>query len=148
MTVIAVRDGIVATDSRITLDGSLSTCQKLWRIGSMLVGFAGESGGSLRLLKALQDGKAPAADELRGGYGLGLCKKRGMIYFDQAIEAEVITSPFLAIGSGAPIAMGAMHRGASAIESVKAAIALNVNCGGSVQWMRLVTKAPIRRKTK
>jgi ATP-dependent protease HslVU (ClpYQ) peptidase subunit len=137
VTVIAVRDGVVATDSRITLDGSYGTCQKLWRIGSMLVGFAGESGGSLRLLRALQDGKPAEADELRGGWALGLCKKRGIVYFDQAIEPEIITSPFMAIGTGGALAMGAMYRKASAIEAVRAAIALNANCGGPVQWMRL-----------
>jgi ATP-dependent protease HslVU (ClpYQ) peptidase subunit len=136
MTVIAVRDGVVATDSRIALDDSVSTCQKLFKIGQMVLGFAGESGGSLCLLRALRDGKGADPEELKGGWALGICKKRGIVYFDQALEPEILTSAYFAIGSGGAHAMGAMYRKATAVEAVRAAIALNANCGGPVQWAR------------
>lgn len=45
--------------------------------------------------------------------------------------------PFLALGTGEQIAMGAMAMGASAEDAVRAAITLNTASGGEVQSVRL-----------
>ena len=44
---------------------------------------------------------------------------------------------FVAVGSGSEVAIGAMDRGASAVQAVRTAIKYNSGCGGDVQVLKL-----------
>jgi len=142
VTVIAYRNGVLAADSRYTDDdGSPAECEKLFRVGKMLVGFAGESGPTLRLLRAIQSpGRGYPHDTFVGGYALAFCPRRGLMLFDQHHEPETLRAPYFALGSGAQAALGAMHAGATAVQAVHAAIRHQVACGLPVKWMRAVVR--------
>lgn len=47
-----------------------------------------------------------------------------------------VDRPFYALGSGSTVAMGAMQQGASAVEAVEAAIALDIYSGGPIRVLK------------
>lgn len=61
----------------------------------------------------------------------------GLWEFDSYCRAEQITEEFYAIGSGAKVALGAMHHGASAQEAVEIAKLVDPYTGGEVKTMEL-----------
>lgn len=145
MTVIAVRDGIMAADSRNTVDGHHYRCDKLFRIRGMLVGVAGDNGPSNALIEYLRAGEPESGldkwnEQVKGGSALVLCHRRGILHYEESTRPDIVREPFFAIGLGAGVALGSMERGASAAQAVKAACRWNVNCGLPVQTLSLKGK--------
>lgn len=62
----------------------------------------------------------------------------GLWEFDSYCRAEQITEEFYAIGSGAKVALGAMHAGATAQEAVEIAKLVDPYTGGDVKTMGLM----------
>lgn len=149
MTTVAYRDGIMAADSIMscTEDGEyewLRPTRKLFRLSTGafkggLAGTAGTNGSGLVFLKWIQDQWAGAVDEfsrpdLKDGEFtcLILTPDQRLLEYDQWLEPEEITMPFHAIGTGAPIALGAMYAGASAKEAVEIACKVSPHSAGPV----------------
>ena len=143
MTVIAYKDGVVACDSRVTAGHTIYTdnCVKYKLVGNLLFWFCGDAASEDHLTswvfnethaipkEASTDALCWDGDNLwhvsTGGEGEGPWK----FLLDKAVPT--------AIGSGAAVALGAMYTGASAKDAVKAAIALNVYCGGKIRTKQL-----------
>lgn len=145
MTCIAIRNGIIAADSQLTLDDTQrSVCEKLFRVRDGIIGFVGDTAGGNQLLHHLRTHHCTEPlktdDYHRRDFGALLLTNHGIYVYDESLSPDRVTGPFHALGSGAAFAIGAMERGASAIEAVRVAIKWNPYCGGPVRWMRLARK--------
>lgn len=153
MTVVAFRSGVMASDGRMTDETSIfsNKVTKVYRLkdGSLL-GLAGDAayqdilelfnkkGLTIRKLANLQidfSGIWAKQDGTVWTVEVSAPKDKDQDRWT-ALLFEVKES-FLAIGSGAPYALGAMERGASAEQAVKVAIKYDSACGGDVQKFRL-----------
>lgn len=111
---------------------------KMWRVGGGLVGMAGNIHQMEPFIYWLRDGADP--DDFPGGeWDAIVVNPRGRIslytgYGREPVPAEVL---YTAIGSGAPLALGALYAGADARTAVKAAIAHSTGSKGPVRVLRL-----------
>ena len=141
MTVIAVRDGVMAADSRGTFGQQPYHCAKIYRTRAGIVGMAGDASACLAFAQHF-DGVEVPDEHLKGAAALVLCAE-GIVLYDESARGERVQEPFFAIGSGAPVALGAMHMGATAREAARAACRWNNDCGLPVVALRLT--AAVRR---
>lgn len=139
MTTIAVRNGIIAADSRMTVDGRMTKCVKLFRRGGDVLGLAGDDAPALMFVDWYGTGKPRPHLLVEGNsdfHVLALDSKRRVFLYDKWCRGERITAPFFAIGTGADAAMGAMYAGADARRAVAVACKVDINSGLPVVWMR------------
>jgi 20S proteasome alpha/beta subunit len=146
MTIIVYRDGVMASDSRITDNGIVrGSVSKIFRApDGTLVGASGEHGAARRFERwfhAQRPEEIPlefdpktepgmfAAIVVRPDRSTWLVDHRGTFF---PIEAD-----FICEGSGREIAMGACAMGAAAVEAVLIAIQYDTGCGGEVQVLNL-----------
>src|SRR6185312_1506553 len=144
MTVVCVRDGVMATDSRATAeDGKAHRCEKLYRFGPLIVGVSGSHPGCMAFVRYFR-ARAEEQDDydFEGASALVLCPKRGILIFDDCGEPDPVQEPFFAIGSGGQVALGAMHMGASAVQAVEAACRWNASCGLPIISMSMKRSRP------
>jgi ATP-dependent protease HslVU (ClpYQ) peptidase subunit len=149
MTVIAYRDGVMAGDSLWTDDDLVLARQsKICRLksGALYGGAGGLNDRALvEVLQTVESwdslpdiGDMSAADELSAL----------VVFPDGSIAMARVTGeggtiigvrgmPFVAIGSGRALALGAMGFGASAVEAAGVACRFDPNCGGPVVWLNL-----------
>lgn len=66
--------------------------------------------------------------------------------FGGDITAYEITGPFAAIGSGAPIALGALHAGASAATAIGIAAQIDSSCGNGQDYVLVKPVGARKRK--
>lgn len=141
MTVIAVRNGIIAADSQFNNGNNKMLCTKLFRVPDGVLGLAGDSGPGFELLHWLQKHSCSEpikTDEYaREGFDAILVTKSGIYLYEESLAPDVVTGRFFAIGCGGAAAYGAMHMGASACEAVRIACKIDANCGGPVKWMKV-----------
>jgi len=146
MTVIAYRDGAMASDSQITADFTrYGTCKKIGkRTDGSLGGAAGLTSFTQRWMAWFVGGGSeedmPKPDKTEEGDSDGQCLwvfPSGRIRVVDSSGYYDVAADFFAIGSGSEYALGAMAVGASAEAAVKAAIIMDVNCGGEIQVERL-----------
>lgn len=137
----------MAADSRATIDHDQHYhCDKTYQVGKLLVGVAGEDAGCLAFVEYFRSGCAdPDEYDFGESAALVLCPKRGILLFPGCGWPDPVREEFYAIGSGGPVALGAMTMGASAVEAVEAACKWNVNCGLPVVSLSL-KKRMVRRK--
>lgn len=147
MTCIAIRDGIIAADSQLSVDDSLKyNCEKLFRVKDGVIGFVGTTSHGMELLRHLlkNDSRiAPPTDGntyYREDFGALLLSHHGIYLYDESLIPDRVTGPFFALGTGALAALGAMKRGANAIEAVRIACEFDLWCREPVRWMRLARK--------
>lgn len=130
MTTIVYRDGIMAADSRATIEteaggARMFRCEKLYRksikvgkrIEEHILGFAGESSPALLYLdwygSGVKDPPQVFADMV-SDFSVLILTKHGIFEADAYCRPERVIERFWAIGSGAKAALGAMHAGADA----------------------------------
>lgn len=136
MTIVAYRDGVMAADSRLT-DGSLimpNGIRKIFqRADGALVGVTGDA-EDVEAARAWTERSGKKPPVLTKGAVMILVTSGGGIseYSQQGRFRYHNTTGYMAIGTGATAALGAMWAGASAVEAVAAAIALDNCCGGDV----------------
>jgi 20S proteasome alpha/beta subunit len=141
VTTIAYRDGVLVADSLCTSEGTVvGSAQKALRLGSLLCGAAGAIGVANAFFDWLKAGARDSHPDMGGangadGTGLVIMPDGLIVTFDK-YGVDRIRAPFHAIGSGARIAMGAMAVGATALEAVQAAVALDVWTGGALTEIR------------
>lgn len=140
MTTIAYKDGIVATDGRITQDSTITNedAEKRIEVGGCVFWLSGAVFDWKILAEAYVNGDEMKDEELKvsglvfDGDGLYFISWDGGIY----TERVNLDRP-RAAGSGNQFAMGAMMAGASAEEAVEAAKALDIYSGGTVRSYKL-----------
>jgi len=147
VTIVAYRDGVLASDSRVTINDFIDsdTCKKIYRLSDgSLLGLAGNHGTAFVLENLLREW----VKSNKGRLPPGPFKKVEAIFVrpDKTVwvygagwEKWGYKTP-VAIGNGMLVATGAMDTGATAKEAVKATIKRNIYCGGRVQVLKLKPK--------
>lgn len=140
MTTIAWRDRMLAADGLSTNGGWATPGQtpKLVRLkDGRIGGGCGTYAEVLRLLDwidAGENGKQPEGDVtvvVMNAAGVVTCYESG---------AKFRTNDtFGAVGTGMPVALGAMHAGADAFEAVRIATLVDIHSGGQVSFLRPVS---------
>ncbi len=141
MTVICVQDGQMAADSLACMgDAKVGSCQKWHKVkkrhGGGYIGFAGDFGDAYNQAKKFSE-----TGEMEGGKDCTYLhlKADGTLWkSDGGGSWFPVTAPFVAIGSGRDIAMGAMAAGATAMEAAEIACEFSVGCGGPVHVLRVL----------
>jgi ATP-dependent HslUV protease subunit HslV len=135
MTVIALRDGVMASDSLCTRgDHRLAQVTKIAKgaDGSLL----GVSGDALRCAEFLRWFATGCIGEPEGDeweiYAIVARPDGSVGIIEDCCSPFPVEGPFFAAGSGADYAIGAMAAGASAEEAVRIAISHCITCGGPV----------------
>lgn len=151
MTTIAYRDGVLAADTRVVVDGRIARCTKLHRVlqgrRELVVGLAGDSFAGLEFLEWLKSGGATPSARLLDGEGefhALVLTRRGLFDYDRWCRPERVQDRYYAVGSGAAAALGAMHAGLSAAAAVKTACQIDPYSGLPVETMKLEGKARAR----
>lgn len=117
MTTIAVRAGVMASDSRATYESEagghrVGPCTKLYRRAGAIIGTAGEVAPALAFLAWYGKTVAKAPEFLRKGEGdftaMVLRTDGAVLLYEGSCYAEPYPGEFWAIGSGAKAALGAL----------------------------------------
>jgi ATP-dependent protease HslVU (ClpYQ) peptidase subunit len=141
VTTIAYRDGVLASDSRLTSEDNVITdkCIKLWRLpDGTLYSFAGDNDVGLAMLRNLKKGideKVGVPDD--GDFTAVRIIPKGRIYINEGNVWYRWPENHIAIGSGGKYAAVALRCGATAVYAVKQGIKSDVHSGGRVQQLRL-----------
>lgn len=157
MTIIVFRSGIMASDGRVSEDSSIFTNrhQKIHRLKSGgLVGVAGDA-DTTDLVNLLNSLRKPLPTHkqlcsLEYEFDAIYVKPDKTVWVlqsgrDKDTQKYVagifeIKEPFVAVGSGKELAIGALDRGATAEQAVKTAIKFDTSCGGPIQVFSLESK--------
>ena len=138
MTTIAVRDGIMACDSRITGGFISKTPRKVVVGGKCIVGFCGGYAagyaGALFLAGELSDRPETYSEDEEEYI---ILSPRGIEVADEHLRVAPISGTFWATGSGGMAAMAAMYMGATAIEAVRVAVKCDEGSGSPAKEYRL-----------
>lgn len=148
MTVIAYRNGIMASDS-LLVDGysRIGTAQKIDKVRGWIIGGAGDFDATEAFMAKFDPSVIrkniyipfyPGAPRDGEECKLLAVSPRGEMYeFSSAGVFGRVYGPYYALGAGADSAMAAMAMGATAEKAVQIAIKHNMACGGKVQVVKL-----------
>lgn len=139
MTVIAYRDGILASDTLCSDDqfGQKYFRDKIRRIGTYWMAESGEDRYIDMFCAWWAGGRQspiPKIPKTELGMIVVDAQLRVTMWCDAGYGMPII-EPFCATGSGGKNAMGAFRRKATAIQAVRAAIEDDPNCGGRVRYV-------------
>lgn len=140
MTVIAYKDGVIASDSWVTC-GNIVVCstQKLARMPcGGLVGVSSSSFDGGAFLRWCEGGRLDSAKPtLKSLSALVIEADGSPRFYDESLHWHGAIGLHFADGSAHQIALAAMDLGASADEAVAIAIERDIYCGGKIQRMEL-----------
>lgn len=148
MTTIAYRNGIMVSDTAVTLAGAIvGGTQKLFAANNHIIGAVGGRDAIVPLLKWAEAGMNETAfpvfpeDDDAGFYAIIVSRDapEKICYYWTTKKGSVIVDPmdteYFAVGSGKHFAMGAMAHGASALDAVRAAIRHDPYTVGPLNWI-------------
>ena len=141
MTTIAYRNGVLAGDSQVT-DGQIWTADKLFDVsssaGRLLVGVCGDVYAGLVFVEWLKNEKSRKPDIGNEDFEAIVIAESGRVtIWNQSLIGWRPKGKYFAIGSGGPVAMGAMSAGKGAIDAVKVACKHDPYTRGPVRSLRL-----------
>lgn len=152
MTTIAIKDGVMACESKEAYDDGMIATWDAWKVALHNDAYYGFCGSSHHINVVMDTIRGNAKlEDLSPEITLQFIKmpKAGkplLVYLsDGHVSQEPITKNGYAIGSGMPYAMVAMSCGKSAVEAVKEAIKWDCFSGGKVKsysFARKVQSAP------
>lgn len=157
MTTIAYRNGVLAADSRTTLEtegggARMFLCEKLFRKtvpihGECIIATAGESTPGMVFVDWYGKGEPPVDNFIIGeaDFTCLVLQKDGLWEFDGWCRGIKIIDEFYAIGSGAKAALGAMHMGASSFKAVEVACKVEHYSGLPIVQMKLKGEPKIKK---
>lgn len=138
MTTIVYRNGVLASDTRMTSGGWVDAGRavKVRRLGDgTLIGLT----GNYAMASVAADQVAAGNTEPKTGDGARVIqiKPDGTItVFEDDAKHELSGTDFYAWGSGSIPALGALYAGANAEEAVRIAMKVDPNTGGDVVSVR------------
>lgn len=154
MTTIAYRDGILASDSKMTANGTyVGNYEKVLKVISVekqswfdkllkrdpitttyLVGCCGVVNDIQDYMEFIfSDGPQPTGDLNCLIVTIEEETREILLYESGAAIGMKIDSDYVATGSGSEVALGALYQGATAVEAVEAAIHHDNMSGGKIQ---------------
>lgn len=140
MSVVAVRDGVMAADTIGVYSSLKYRSTKLYRRGDTIIGVAGNTADSDAFVEwyfAGADLSAIPTPHNRAGEGREVdfvalvLTPDGFEHWDEFYSRDADIgkrNDFMAIGKGAEAAMGAMYMGAGAVQAIEAACAVIRDC--------------------
>ena len=142
MTVIAYKNGILASDSLVTLGTARAgSVRKICRgPNGSLAGLCGNTAYSDMFMSWIKSGEPNSAPDLSSdsSFTAIVIRPNGKVYMAcSSTTLFLLKSPFHSIGSGSDFAVGAMEMGATAEEAVRVAIKHCISCGGKVVTEKL-----------
>jgi ATP-dependent protease HslVU (ClpYQ) peptidase subunit len=142
MTTIAWDGKTLAADKLVSFGGLPRTVTKIFRVGSVLVGIAGNAAEGYDMIEWVRGGcKAedfPASQRDKDSWvSCLLVSDRELALYERAPKPIVIEDGFFACGSGRDFAMAAMHIGKSAREAVEIASLFDISTGNGVDVLEL-----------
>ena len=141
MTIIALRDGIMASDTNTICGGVITPrSKKIFLKNELLIGVSGNYTAGVMYAEQFCLSRSDAT-YCRSEDAFQVLIWNGTSAWEDDenyYDIELPKAPFYAIGSGAAVALGAMHQGATAVEAAKIACLVDTNCGGRIQTMELV----------
>lgn len=145
MTTIAVKDNIIAYDSRMVEEGTIysDNYQKMKQVEGYTIFGAGSLTGIAAITKAVLTEQYNCEESEMDNYSCIWIAKGGDLqraFFSK--RGTLVIEPqdpniHWAMGSGADFAIGAMDAGASAREAVKIASQRDVGTGGKIRTWKL-----------
>ena len=140
MTTLAIKDGVMAADSRVTGDSFFFGTQKIQRLSAKsLAGIVGDAVIALTIVQWLRSKRVPSElhklippDGREDACVVELTPTGIFIWNGHGVPLAV-SGPIYACGSGAQAAMAAMILGDTAEAAVKLAIRLDEGSGPPVQ---------------
>jgi len=135
MTTVAVRDGVMASDSRITGSFPDST-KKIFRGNGFIIGFSGDWVAGMHFV----DRYIADAEPIRNkddDVDFVILRDDGIYYMDAMFREVRISGSYYAIGSGSQAAMVAMNMGASAKDAVAQAIKVDCYSSAPIKCLEL-----------
>lgn len=146
MTVVAYKDGQIASDSRCQIGEMVCSdkIQKIFKGPNVISGGAGDAADLTNLERWTKaGGDLQKMDDRMYGmaiYKIGPKKYRA-IRLEQKhqgwYEVPLVQGEYIVLGSGREVAAGALEAGATVEEAVEIAIKLIPSCGGKVQTLSL-----------
>lgn len=137
MTTIAYRDGVLAADSQATaggkFEGSVVKIAKRGQCLAAVCGLAPQARAFLDWFRAGMTGDCPyLGDKDDCAWGFIYTPTNRVLWFKPG-GPEDFHSPIHSTGSGAEIALGAMHAGATPQEAVAIAAKIDIHTGGQIR---------------
>ncbi len=153
MTTITYRNGVLAADSRVTVDSEAGgsrnfICEKLFRKSipgpdgtaeEVILATAGDSSSGMVFVDWYGSGQPPPELLVTGeaDFTVLILKRDGLYEVDAWCRPIKILDEFYAVGSGTKAALGAMHMGASAQRAVEIACRIDPYSAPPIITMRL-----------
>lgn len=141
MTTVAFDGKMLASDSRVVGHYVIDDVKKLFEIGDTFYGFAGHELEGILFIDWLNHKECEPPKLEHDLYVLEVVGNK-VFYWEKNL-VRVPRSVPCAIGSGAMIAITAMHCGKTAIEAVKMAKSLDENTGGNIQSVATTERSAI-----
>lgn len=139
MTTVAYKDGVLAADTQVTdSDTRIANITKIARSRSGWVGgICGGAEMASLFLPWIREGCDPDnVPTVPSGCDVLVVSPQRRMYFVQSRTLILARTPFVSLGSGSRIALGAMAAGATAEQAVRIACKYDVNTGGKVQVLK------------
>lgn len=145
MTTVAYRAGVLAADS-LSVIGETRVPERCQKVFYLANGGAVAIGGYysclldfVRWLGTAAEGRDPGERPALGEHDFVVhLTAAGLVeVYEDGADAYRFDGTYMAWGSGADIALGAMFEGASAEKAIKAAAHFNINTGLPVQFFKL-----------
>lgn len=123
----------MAGDTQLTDEGGpLSHGRKVFKHKGSCIGIAGTYADCLKFMRWFKGNRKEPLKKMGDVSALMLTSEGNIFYFDGDAHPYKMTDPFMAIGSGAEAAMGAMHMGATPKIAVEVASEVDSGTGGNV----------------
>ena len=133
MTTIVTDGKTMAGDTQLSDEGGpLSHGRKVYKSRGTCIGIAGTYADCIRFVNWWKRGMKGNFKDIGDVSALLLSPEGKIFYFDGEAQSYLVTDKFMAIGSGAAAAMGAMHMGATPKQAVKVASKVDQYTGGKI----------------
>ena len=144
MTTIALRNGILATDTQMTDGTNKVLMRKLFLVGGNggCVAICGDVEKAMGVVAWIKGGHDPSQWKkklYKGVAAIYIDQWGDPFWFDDGPNAVPIVSSYYAMGTGATLALGGMSSGMSAIDAVKFAATLDVYTNDKVEYYSVKT---------
>lgn len=150
MTTIVYRDGVMASDSQAQRAGWVlpGASQKIWRRpDGALLGLTGDYAEGLRLVRWCLEEEDPETQPTADSAVLRALPDGSVVIFEGGGRDDLGRPDFAVVGSGLPVALGALQMGAGAIRAVETACLHDPYSGGEVRWLRHHDTPPVPTPT-
>ena len=146
MTVIAWDGTTLAADKRCVAGSTIKTTTKIWRVGELLVGIAGDLSFGMEMLDWIKQGRNPSdfpknQRTYEDFVSVLVVDENGQAWvYERSPHPFMIEDACTAIGTGRDFALAAMYCGKTAAEAVAIACRLDNGCGNGVNTLNYMTR--------